>query len=311
MEGCLVRAVRLLALFIVFALLLLTADCVGGFMLERYWPSWRELVEDAGELAGRVGAVGRDGSSGGEASIALDRFTRRVIQQGLRNEGFNPGAMDGLFGPRTRAAIRDWQQSRGAPRTGYLNRAQVELLRAAGALPPALPEGFSPVSRRGGVVQGSTSDGFFTRGSHEDEVLRLQGTPTGISILSGSEIWRYGLSTVTISTTSRRVIEWSDHGGVLRVRLAPSEALPPLSELGGVVQGSASDGPPRMVRNVSPRYTAEAMRAKVEGVVVVEAVVLPDGSVGDVTVIRPLDAGLDEEAIRAARRMRFERVTRA
>ena len=46
-----------------------------------------------------------------EASLGLDRPARRLIQQGLRNEGFDPGAPDGLFGPRTRAAIQDWQGS--------------------------------------------------------------------------------------------------------------------------------------------------------------------------------------------------------
>ena len=38
-------------------------------------------------------------------ALGLDRPTRRLIQQELRNEGFNPGAPDGLFGPRTRAAF--------------------------------------------------------------------------------------------------------------------------------------------------------------------------------------------------------------
>ena len=71
-----------------------------------------------------------------EASLVLDRPTRRLIQQGLRNEGFDPGAPDGLFGPRTRAAIRNWQQAQGEAASGYLNRVQAELLRAAGAPPP-------------------------------------------------------------------------------------------------------------------------------------------------------------------------------
>ena len=56
-----------------------------------------------------------------EASLDLDRPTRRLIQQGLRNEGFDPGAPDGLFGPRTRGAIRRWQEARGEPATGYLH----------------------------------------------------------------------------------------------------------------------------------------------------------------------------------------------
>ena len=77
-----------------------------------------------------------------EASLALGRSTRRLIQQGLRNEGFHPGTPDGLFGPRTRAAIRDWQQSRRESPTGYLNAAQAELLRAA-ARPALAPPGVS------------------------------------------------------------------------------------------------------------------------------------------------------------------------
>ena len=85
-------------------------------------------------------ALPQDHPSAVEVSLALNRSTRRLIQQGLRNEGFDPGTPDGLFGPRTRAAIRDWQQSPGASPTGYLNGSEAELLRtAAAAPPPAVP----------------------------------------------------------------------------------------------------------------------------------------------------------------------------
>ena len=79
-----------------------------------------------------------------EASLGLDRPARRLIQQGLRNEGFDPGAPDGLFGPRTRTAIQDWQQSRGAPLTGYLNGPGAELLRTASTLLPAASDPSPP-----------------------------------------------------------------------------------------------------------------------------------------------------------------------
>jgi TonB family protein len=64
---------------------------------------------------------------------------------------------------------------------------------------------------------------------------------------------------------------------------------------------------PQVVREVKPQYTAEAMRAKVQGTVLLECVVLPDGSVGPVEVVRSLDAsfGLDQEAVKAARQWRF------
>jgi len=64
---------------------------------------------------------------------------------------------------------------------------------------------------------------------------------------------------------------------------------------------------PRLLREIKPVYTAEAMRAKVQGVVQLRAVVLPDGSVGRVEVLKSLDGvfGLDQEAIKAARQWRF------
>ena len=70
-----------------------------------------------------------------EAALGLDRPTRRLIQQGLRNEDFDAGEPDGLFGRRTRGAIRPWQEARGVLATGYLDGEQAELLRAAGGPP--------------------------------------------------------------------------------------------------------------------------------------------------------------------------------
>ena len=54
--------------------------------------------------------------------LGLDRSARREIQAGLQAQGFDPGGVDGMFGPRTRAAIRSWQSSQGARATGYLRR---------------------------------------------------------------------------------------------------------------------------------------------------------------------------------------------
>ena len=63
---------------------------------------------------------------------------RRQIQQGLTAAGFAPGGADGLFGPRTRAAIRRWQSSRGARATGYLDGASAEALRSVGGAGPTV-----------------------------------------------------------------------------------------------------------------------------------------------------------------------------
>ena len=63
---------------------------------------------------------------------------------------------------------------------------------------------------------------------------------------------------------------------------------------------------PRVISEARPSYTRDAMRAKIEGTVVLSAVVEPDGTVGDVKVIRSLSPDLDAEAIRAAKRWQFE-----
>ena len=72
-----------------------------------------------------------------EQGLDLDRASRRRIQSALRSAGFDPGGADGLFGPRTRAAIRNWQSSRGGRPTGYLDGAALEALQTAGASVPS------------------------------------------------------------------------------------------------------------------------------------------------------------------------------
>ena len=71
-----------------------------------------------------------------EDGLHLDRAARREIREGLEAGGFDPGGADGMFGPRTRSAIRSWQTSRGARATGYLDAASVASLRPSVAGQP-------------------------------------------------------------------------------------------------------------------------------------------------------------------------------
>jgi len=81
---------------------------------------------------------------------------------------------------------------------------------------------------------------------------------------------------------------------------------------GGIYQPGNGVTLPRILREVKPAYTSDAMRAKVQGTVLLQCVVRPDGSVSDIQVIRSLDSvfGLDEEAKKAARQWRFAPGTR-
>ncbi len=61
---------------------------------------------------------------------SLTREQRVQVQQGLAALGFDTGPADGLFGPKTRAAIWDWQEAKGLEATGYLTAEQGEALGA-------------------------------------------------------------------------------------------------------------------------------------------------------------------------------------
>jgi TonB family protein len=80
---------------------------------------------------------------------------------------------------------------------------------------------------------------------------------------------------------------------------------------GGIGGGAYRPGSgitlPRVLKEVKPAYTADAMRAKVQGSVWLECIVTTDGSISDVKVTRSLDPifGLDHEAIKAARQWKF------
>jgi TonB family protein len=68
----------------------------------------------------------------------------------------------------------------------------------------------------------------------------------------------------------------------------------------GVVQ-------PRLVKDAKPQYTSDALRAKVQGRVVLSAIVGADGVPHDITVIQSLDRtnGLDDECVKALSQWRF------
>jgi protein TonB len=76
---------------------------------------------------------------------------------------------------------------------------------------------------------------------------------------------------------------------------------------GGAYRPGSGVSSPTLVSQVKPQYTTEAMRAKIQGKVWLEVVVMPDGRPGDIKVARSLDRtfGLDEEAMKAMRLWRF------
>ena len=64
--------------------------------------------------------------------------------------------------------------------------------------------------------------------------------------------------------------------------------------------------PPKIKHKVEPSYSAEALRAQVQGTVVVEIVVNQTGEPVDLSVLSPLGFGLDQKALEVISTWRFE-----
>ena len=62
-----------------------------------------------------------------------DRSFVRSVQQALIEDGYNAGPIDGIVGPRTSGALREFQDANGLPATGRIDSATVAAL---GIAPP-------------------------------------------------------------------------------------------------------------------------------------------------------------------------------
>jgi TonB family protein len=96
------------------------------------------------------------------------------------------------------------------------------------------------------------------------------------------------------------------------LKIAASTLAPPGTGGGfGAIRPGNGCANPTLVRQVDPKYTSAAQRAKIVGDVEIEAIVQKDGTVGDLRVSRSLDTqfGLDDEALKAAKGWIFSPAT--
>lgn len=75
---------------------------------------------------------------------------------------------------------------------------------------------------------------------------------------------------------------------------------------GGAYRPGGGVSAPRVIKEVKPRYTTEALQHMIQGTVVLEVVVSSDGCPSQIRIVHSLDRGLDEEAVLAVRQWRFE-----
>jgi serine/threonine protein kinase len=81
-------------------------------------------------------AAAQKAAEAAETALRLAPADRQRIQVALTSLGFDTHGADGVFGPRSREMITDWQRARNQPATGFLIAAQQQALLSEAA--PAL-----------------------------------------------------------------------------------------------------------------------------------------------------------------------------
>jgi peptidoglycan hydrolase-like protein with peptidoglycan-binding domain len=104
---------------------------------------------------------GRSGASAGGGN----QEQVKAVQQALKDKGHDPGDVDGKMGPKTQAALRDYQQKEGLKATGRLDTetasklgVQAKADTSSSGSPAASPSGSSS-SPSGSSSSGSSSTG--------------------------------------------------------------------------------------------------------------------------------------------------------
>lgn len=99
----------------------------------------------------------------------------------------------------------------------------------------------------------------------------------------------------------------------IEVKTITSEILEQAAEIGALkvlpnfrrTSVPASTVSAKLIHSVAARYPAEAASQKIDGVVVLEVTVAPDGSVRNPRLIRSLGYGLDEAAIESVLKWKY------
>ncbi len=74
-----------------------------------------------GTISPRSGSAVSRGPSKGELDV-------RQVQVALKDQGQNPGPIDGIMGSRTQAALREFQKANGLQQTGILDEVTMRRL---------------------------------------------------------------------------------------------------------------------------------------------------------------------------------------
>jgi len=155
-----------------------------------------------------------------------------------------------------------------------------------------LPEGIKKISKDKGIKSNKTED--YNKVPTTISDYAPSGWHPIINIAEGVE---GGLET----TTDNIGIEGIIPGGT------PENAEKEKMINGPVRIGINAKGEmPKIISRIQPEYPEIARKARIEGIVILEAVIEKDGNVGEIQILKSLSPLLDQAAIRAVKQWKFE-----
>jgi len=121
-------------------------------------------------------ALAQQGEASG-APLYLGKQATMEVQQKLDEQGVRAGKPDGLWGPETEQAVRDFQQKKDLPATGRLD---LPTLAALGVdLPSLAGKGGSGGQQGGNTAQEQGADHQDSGGGQQQAVGQQGGKSTG------------------------------------------------------------------------------------------------------------------------------------
>ena len=88
--------------------------------------------------------------------------------------------------------------------------------------------------------------------------------------------------------------------------VAAAQLLPPISAASDYAHLNRSMTPPKLIHSVDPEYTPEALAGRIEGTVVLQAIIGLKGEVTNASVLSPLPGGLGVKALEAVKHWHYQ-----
>jgi peptidoglycan hydrolase-like protein with peptidoglycan-binding domain len=104
----------------------------------------KEASKDAAKDAAKVLPRARPPETTGKAEPRPTAEIVADIQRELARRGFYDGVVDGRYGPRTDAAVRDFEQASGLKASTEPNEALLAAIKRSNTKPPKAPSGLRP-----------------------------------------------------------------------------------------------------------------------------------------------------------------------